>query len=108
MSDYCLKTIKFKNGVVFQGLWCFCSPKFSEREECEIVGEKGSVKFTFYGDSVETMIDGEIKVLKFEFPEHIQQPMIERVCRFFEGDGPNPCTGEEGTRVIEIMNSFIS
>ena len=42
----------------------------------------------------------------FETLQHVQQPMIERVVEYFLGKAPNPCSAEEGVRVMEMMGKM--
>jgi hypothetical protein len=37
---------------------------------------------------------------------HVQQPMIEQVTNYFLGNGNNPCSGEEGAVVMQLLDAF--
>lgn len=49
---------------------------------------------------------GQEEILHFERLEHVQQPMIEKVVRYFLDEGPNPCPAEAGVTVMEWMDTF--
>lgn len=108
VDDLVTGTIRFENEVIFQGIWSFCSPSHVAEENCTIIGEHGHISFSFYGEKVFTEINGTEEILHFDFPENIQLPMIEEVCKYFMEEGPNPCSAEEAAKVIEIMDSFVS
>lgn len=108
VDDLVSGTIKFQNNIIFQGLWSFCSPDHAAEEKCTIIGEKGFVEFSFYGAEVRLHLDGYEELFHFTQPENVQLPMIQKVCDYFMDKGKNPCTGEDGLKVLEIMNSFIT
>lgn len=98
--------VVFDNGVLFQGLWCFCVPEKEAKDECLIVGSKGSITFPVFGSQIAIRINGEKEVLNFENPAHIQQPMIAKVADYFCGDGPNPCSATDAAEVMQVMDKF--
>lgn len=108
VDDLVSGTIKFKNNIMFQGIWSFCSPEYAAEEKCTILGQKGFMEFSFYGNEVLVHIDGHEETLNFIQPENVQLPMIQKVCDYFMGKGENPCSGEEGLQVIDIMDAFVS
>lgn len=98
--------ILFEDGIVFNGLWCFNVPENEALDVCTIIGSKGKIAFAVFGNYIEITRDGATQKLEFQMPEHIQQPMIEQVVQYFLGNGENPCEGEIGVRVMEIMDRF--
>lgn len=101
-EDIVSASMTFDNNIVFQGLWCFTVNENQTREYCEIMGEKGSIRFSFYGAKVELATNTK-ETFTFENPTHIQLPMIERVNQYFMGKGENPCAAEEGMQVMEML-----
>jgi hypothetical protein len=55
---------------------------------------------------VEVVRQGVRMSVPFEHPEHIQQPMIERVTAFFKGEGENPCPAQEAVEVMRVMEGW--
>lgn len=98
--------ILFNKEIVFNGLWCFNVPETEALDVCTIIGSKGKIAFAVFGNCIEITKDGATEKLAFQMPEHIQQPMIEQVVQYFLGKGENPCKGEIGVRVMEIMDRF--
>jgi predicted dehydrogenase len=97
----------FESGVHFRGLWCFAAPKEEEKDNCEITGSKGRISVSIFGDPQITVTKNGISS-KTTFPklEHVQQPMIEKVVKYFLGEGPNPSPAEEGVEVMRILEAF--
>ncbi len=98
-------TIVFDSGVRFNGHWDFNAGY--DADECVVYGSEGWLKFSVFGpqDFLIKNKDGE-KLLPFDAPLHVQQPMIEKVVEYFKGNGPNPCPAEEGCEVMRLMELF--
>ncbi|MBM3442485.1 MAG: Gfo/Idh/MocA family oxidoreductase [Bacteroidetes bacterium] len=100
--------IEFSSGVLLTGLWAFTVHEAQTEDLCEIQGTKGIIRFPFFGQRVEVIRQGVRMAMAFEHPEHIQQPMIERVNAYFKGEAPNPCSAEEALTTLRIMEQFAS
>ncbi len=108
VADLVIGQIAFQSGTVFQGAWNFNAPESETREKCLLLGSRGKIEFSFFREKECISLDSEEKKEKFEFshPENIQLPMIDKVVRYFRGEGENPCAGEDGLKVMEIIDSF--
>lgn len=95
--------IRFKNGVQFRGIWNFTSAQVHKKEECVIYGIEGSMRFSFYGETVHLETTNGKEIFRFQNPEHIQQPMIAAVVDYFLGQGENPCPAEDGLLVMQAL-----
>ena len=106
-DDIVAGNIHFKNNVLFNGLWCFNVHPDAEKDICEITGSKGNISFAVFGEpKISMTIDGRKENILFEPLQHVQQPMIEKVVKYFLGTGSNPCSGEEGVKVMEMMDEM--
>jgi predicted dehydrogenase len=106
-DDIVSGNILFKNGVVVTGTWSFSVNELLEKDYCEIIGSAGKINFTFFEqDPVYLTRDGKTETFTFDRLQHVQQPMIEKVVSYFRGEGPNPNTGDEGVRVMEMIEQF--
>ncbi|RCH56619.1 gfo/Idh/MocA family oxidoreductase [Mucilaginibacter hurinus] len=94
--------ILFKSGITFNGSWCFNVGENEQDDKCEIVGTKGKITFAVFGNYIR--LNDEL--IEFTHPEHIQQPMIEQVVRYFNDERNNPCSAEEAVTLMEIMDAF--
>ncbi|MCR8561435.1 Gfo/Idh/MocA family oxidoreductase [Mucilaginibacter sp. BJC16-A38] len=98
--------ILFKNQVVVNGSWCFNVAENQTTDTCEIIGTKGRITFPFFGNYISWKTDEDEQTLMFTHPEHIQQPMIEKIVAYFNDEGPNPCSIEEAITLMDIMDAF--
>lgn len=96
--------IQFRNGVVFNGSWCFSVSPSEERDSCEIIGSEGSIQFSIFKNRELVLSSGE--VFEFEPLQHVQQPMIAAVSNYFLGKAANPCTGEDGVATMKLIEAF--
>jgi predicted dehydrogenase len=98
--------ILFKNGVVFNGTWCFTVAKEDQKDVCEITGSAGTISFPVFGNKITLYKDGLTETFTFDALPHVQQPMIEAVTNYFLGKGPNPCSAEQAILSMQLMDSF--
>lgn len=105
-DDHVSGQILFKNKVVVNGSWSFNVAESETVDSCEIIGTKGKIAFPFFGTSVTWENETDEQTLNFVHPEHIQQPMIEKIVAYFKGEQPNPCSIEEAVTLMKIMDSF--
>jgi len=106
-DDMVAGNILFENGVVFNGAWCFTAAAKSDR--CDIIGSAGKISFSFFGSPGVELTTAE-GTTHFDFIplQHVQEPMIEQVVKYFLGDVPNPCTGAEGAEIMRWIEAFTS
>jgi len=106
-DDMVTGNILFKNGIIFDGLWCFNTDKENEKDICEIVGSEGSISFSVFGEQkIFLTKNGTTEIISFTPPQHVQQPMIEKVVEYFLDLGPNPCSGHDGAEIMKLLDSF--
>jgi len=99
----------FNNKVVMQGAWGFTVAESAAQDLCEIVGDKGMIRFSFFRKStIELKTEERSEVLEFDYPVNIQHPMIESVTNYFRGEGPNPCSLEEAGIVMSMMDATLA
>jgi predicted dehydrogenase len=106
-DDMVTGNILFKSGVHFNGMWCFNVSASDEEDHCEIVGDRGKIIFNFFEHRpVTVIIDGKTETLSFDPLQHVQQPMIEQVVNYFLDEGENPCSAEDGVKVMKLIDQF--
>lgn len=97
----------FENDIICKVLWCFNVPTEETKDLCEIVGSTGKVVFPFHGNFCQLINDKKTETFNFTQPQHIQQPMIEKIVNYFSGKTEiNPCNADEGAKVLRIMDTF--
>ena len=107
-DDIVAGTILFKNKVIFNGCWCFNAAPSATADEFEIIGSTGKICFNVFGSNRIKLVTNEgEEEFNFEPLQHVQQPMIQEVVRFFLGEGPNPNRPEAGATVMKIMDEMV-
>ncbi|MGI8638087.1 MAG: Gfo/Idh/MocA family protein [Segetibacter sp.] len=108
-DDIVSGNILFETGVVFHGLWSFNVAKEEALDRCEIIGSKGKISLSIFGEpEISVIKNGKTSKLTFEKLAHVQQPMIEQVVKYFLGESENPSPADEGVEVMKIMETFTS
>lgn len=98
----------FPGKIYLHGIWAFNVDASSEREACEIFGDKGKITFSFFRPSeIQILTSGGTESITLPYPENIQQPMIDEVVRFFKGEGPNPCSLEDALVTMQVMDATL-
>jgi predicted dehydrogenase len=105
-DDHVCGQIRFKNNVVVNGSWCFNVAENQTTDTCEIIGTKGRIRFPFFGNYISSKTDDGEETITFTHPEHIQQPMIEKIVAYFNNEGPNPCSIDEARVLMDIIDAF--
>lgn len=106
-DDMVAGNILFESGTAFTGSWCFSAPAGEEKDVCEVIGTKGKTRFSFFDmKKITVTVNSETTDYLIETPMHVQQPMIEKVVAYFLGKETNPCSGEDGVLVMDLMEKF--
>jgi len=107
VPDVTALTAVFKDNILLQALWTFNAPAQARQDTCKIIGENGTLEFSFFtsftNSKLEIQRDGATAQEEFFFPEHIQQPMIEEVVKYFQGKRKNPCSLDEALVTMNMM-----
>ena len=97
--------IQFKSGLLFSGSWCFGAA--ADQDVCTITGSGGSLSFSVFGpQQIHLHTNGTTSVINHTAPQHVQQPMIEQVVRYFLGQRDNPCPPGAGVQVMQWIDAF--
>lgn len=97
-----------KDNILINGVWLFNVHNNSTEDSCQIIGENGFVEFSFFNaPKLKIMLNNNENIVNFSNPEHIQQPMISSVVRYFMGKEENPCSLEEALISMKMLDSTI-
>ena len=95
-----------ENNILVNGTWCFTVAEGIEEDKFEIIGSKGKITFSVFGHEIE-MDNGKNKeLINFTPPDHIQQPMIEKIVQYFLGRIENPSPASEAIKSMTVMEKF--
>ena len=103
--DLTMVQIAFANDIYFSGVWNFNVGETATSDSCEIIGDKGTIRFSFFRVStIELVTSNGTEIFELEYPINIQQPHISNVVRFFRGEGTNPCSLVEALVTMQVMD----
>lgn len=107
-EDLTIASFKFKNGILGQGVWAFNTSSESEQELTTIIGNKGEISFSFFGDhSVQVKVENKPKqVYKFNISKYIQTPLIQTIVNDLLKKGKCQSTGVSAARTNWVMDQI--
>jgi predicted dehydrogenase len=104
-ADSTMVQLVFAGDIHFSGVWNFNVGEISTDDLCEIIGDKGIIRFSFFRVStIELTNEAGKQISEYEYPVNIQQPHINNVVRFFRGEAENPCSLQDALVTMEIMD----
>jgi len=103
--DLTMVQIGFENDIYFNGTWNFNIAESATEDSCEIIGDLGSINFSFFRASTLGLnTEKGRQIFEQEYPVHIQQPHISNVVKFFLGEGRNPCSLKEALVTMRVLD----
>lgn len=100
--------VEFEDSALLRGTWSFNVHDSAEADTCEIIGESGMLKFSFFkGTLLELRTPKGTHLLEFANPVNIQHPMINSVVKYFRGTGENPCSLEDALVTMKMIDSTV-
>ena len=105
-EDMVTATFALESGVYGTGVWNFGA--FDEVDITEIVGSQGKISFSTYGAEPVVLTTGDgVTEYEIEYPQHIQQPLIQMVVDDLNGIGTCPSTGESAARTTWVIDQIL-
>ncbi len=98
--------MRLPGNILFTGQWCYTIAEGMGEDYCEIIGSEGKLGFSIFEHDLTIEKGNEKSKEIFQPPQHIQQPMIEKVVQYFLGKGPNPCSAENAIESMLVMETF--
>jgi predicted dehydrogenase len=106
-EDIVTGAFRFASGVQAAGTWCFSA--FENVDATEIVGTDGKVTFsTFDAQPITLTTRDGATTFSFDYPQHIEQPLIQMVVDELNGIGKSPSTGDTGARTSRVMDQMLA
>jgi predicted dehydrogenase len=108
-EDFVAAEFVFPGNIACSGIWSFGVSLDSGRDVIEIIGDKGSIKFSTF--SFETIIltnDSGRREIINERPEHVQYYLIEKIVSALSGKGSSPSTGITAARTARVMDEVVA
>jgi predicted dehydrogenase len=105
-EDIVSGTFRFASGTHGTGTWCFSA--FDNCDVTEIVGNEGKLSFSTFGaQPVRLTTRAGLQEFSFEYPQHIEQPLIQTVVNELNGIGKCPSTGGTAARTSWVMDRML-
>ncbi len=107
-EDTVTGTWKHDSGVTGTGSWCFVVNKSSEKDEIEIIGDKGKITLSCFSHG-KIILHNESGKKEFEFtnPEHISQNLVQQVSDEFRGGEKSVSTGISAARTNWVLDEMV-
>jgi 1,5-anhydro-D-fructose reductase (1,5-anhydro-D-mannitol-forming) len=100
--------LAFANDIFFNGVWDFNVAEAATEDSCEIIGDKGCIRFSFFrSGKIELITNTGTEIFENESSVHIQQLHIERVVQFFRGETENSCSLEDALVTMQIIDKAV-
>src|SRR5450759_1674265 len=108
-EDFVTAEFTFQNNIAGTGTWCFSVPKGCDRDTIEIIGDRGSIRFSTF-NFVPIILTNESGQQEFinERPENVQYYLIEKIVQSLHGKGLSPSTGITATRTSKVMDEIVA
>lgn len=110
-DDIVTASFRFQNGVYGTGLWCFNAYQGSQKDSVRIVGSKGEISFSTFGNPMLIRYgnpeDG-FSELTFTHDQPIQQHLVKLIVAELRGNGSCPSNGESAARTAWAMERMVS
>ena len=105
-EDIVTGTYLFESGIHGVGNWCFTA--YDYVDENIIVGSKGKITFSTFGNDLVLTTNHGTEEFRFEPPQHVHQPLVETIVKELTGDnGKCPSTGVSGARTNWVMDQMV-
>ncbi len=105
-EDIVTGTFVFESGVHGVGTWCFTG--FERWDHNEIVGTEGKIAFaTFDAEPIVLTTSAGMTEFSYDYPPHVQQPLIQAVVDELNGIGACPSTGDSAARTSWVMDQML-
>ncbi|MEN7548294.1 Gfo/Idh/MocA family oxidoreductase [Rapidithrix thailandica] len=109
-EDIVMGNFRFESGVLGTGAWCFTTHQDDHLDEIEIIGSKGKIRFSTFGEPlVKLYREGHCTEHRFELPENIQFYLIKSIVEELQGKVVScPSTGISAARTNRVMEQICS
>ncbi|MCX6259230.1 MAG: Gfo/Idh/MocA family oxidoreductase, partial [Bacteroidia bacterium] len=107
-EDFVSASFLFRDNIVGTGIWSFSSSREANRDNFEIVGEKGIIKTSTFTYEPIVLVNGNgRREFINERPENIQFYLIEQIVKALSGKGEVVSTGVSAARTSWVMDEVI-
>ena len=106
-EDLVTGVFSFRSGVEGVGVWNYDS--FQDKDQIEIVGTAGALRFSCFGDEPLRLLTGRgAELIEAPYPEIVQLPLIQTVVNDLTGHGQSPSNGHSAVRTTQVIDGLLS
>ncbi|MBO6523242.1 MAG: Gfo/Idh/MocA family oxidoreductase [Balneolaceae bacterium] len=108
-EDTVTASFKFESGLIGSGSWTFTSLASHQKDQVQIIGDKGTITFCCFNDTTPIVLETDSKRQEFSipYPQHVQQPLIQTIVDELRGIGNCPSTGHTGAKANWVMDKVL-
>ena len=108
-EDIVTASFTFESNILGNGLWCFTSEADQRIDTSTVTGSEGILTFSFFGRTpIEIAKGGEISPYSVDYPQHVQQQLINTVVQDILGKGKCISTGDSGARTNWVLEQILA
>jgi len=105
-EDIVTGTWMFESGVHGVGIWCFTG--FDRCDRTEIIGTAGRLSYSTFDTQPIMLTTSKGRTeLAYDYPAHIQQPLIQTIVDELNGVGTCPSSGKSAARTSWVMDEML-
>ena len=105
-EDIVAANFRFASGAYGSGAWCYASD--AEEEFVEVVGSRGSVRFSVTRPlPILVTRARRTESIAIDDPPHVHQPMIQSIVDELNGAGECPSTAESALRTARVLDAIV-
>jgi len=108
-EDIVTASYLFNSNIVGSGTWCFTVGENEKLDRTEIIGTKGKIVFSFFEPNpIEITVNGNLETVSIDYPQHVQQPLINLVVRDILDEAECVSKGESAARANWVMDKILN
>lgn len=109
VEDSVSACFRFENGLPGSGSWCFVAHESAREDRIELIGDRGSLKFSVFDYAPIVLQTSEgTETLQVPNPPYVQFPLIKAVVEHLQGSGTCDCTSVSATPVNWVMDRILN
>ena len=98
----------FESNIIGGGMWCFTLGQNDRIDRTELVGSKGKISFSFFEPKpIEIITSEKTLTVSIDYPQHVQQSLINSVVEDILGSGNCVSTGNSAARTNWILEQIL-
>ena len=107
-EDIVTASYLFESNIIGGGMWCFALGQNDRIDRTELVGSKGKIIFSFFEPKpIEIITSKKTLTVSIDYPQHVQQSLINSVVEDILGSGNCVSTGKSAARTNWVLEQIL-